>query len=474
MMQHFAVVPATRRYLATCASTFILCLTVGSAFAQTETILYNFQSANDVSSPYSSALVTDSAGNLYGTAIYGGTGCALSNCGGGVFRLSPPSAPGGSWTESVIYTFGSSPNDGLSPRGALARDEHGHLYGTTNGGGTYGYGTVFQLSPPANPAAPWTESILHNFKLGTSDGNGPIGGVVLDSKGNLYGTTNSGGAGYCYGYPGGCGTAFELSPPPKKGAPWKRTIVHGFGSGYDGSYPWSSLVVGAGGVLYGTTLGGGIFSCSVDGNSDGCGAVFQLTPPATAREKWTEAVYDVPSELVGAYFLGGAVQGRNGALYAPIYAGGPGQNCMDASGFSVGCGGILELAPPDPGTSRWHVNTIYTFTGLGDGAFPLASLATDNAGNLYGTTGAGGGLGNCTGAVFAFASGCGTVFKLSPPTAAGGPWTETVLHSFSGGNDGQEPWGTLLLNGGVLYGTTVFGGTNNGLDGLGTVYRIVP
>ncbi|MGD0567477.1 MAG: choice-of-anchor tandem repeat GloVer-containing protein [Candidatus Sulfotelmatobacter sp.] len=472
-MPHSTIARSTHRPLAIgIAATALLCLATVSASAQTETVLYSFQPTNDISSSYSS-LVSDSVGNLYGTALSGGSGCAQSNC-GGVFRLSPPTAPGGSWTETILYNFGSILNDGVAPRGALAVDQHGNLYGITSGGGTYGYGTVFELSPPANPTGAWTESILYNFKLGTADGSSPVGGVAIDANGNLFGTTTSGGPGYCYGYPGACGTAFELSPPPKKGAPWKRTIIHAFGSGSDGSYPWSAPVVGAGGVLYGTTAGGGIFSCGLDGEPQGCGVVYQLTPPASAGEKWTESIYRLPSELAGAMFLGGVVQGRKGFLYASIYAGGPGENCLDTTSFPIGCGGILELAPPAPGNSKWHVSTIYTFTGLTDGAFPLASLTIDSSGNLYGTTGSGGGLGNCTGAVFAYATGCGTVFKLTRPSSPGGPWTETTLHDFSGGSDGLQPWGTLLLSGGVLYGTTPWGGYNNGINGLGTVYSVVP
>jgi uncharacterized repeat protein (TIGR03803 family) len=466
-MPHSTIIRRTRSVVS--AVTILFLATLVSA--QTETVLYSFQPTNDITNPYSS-LIADSAGNLYGTATSAGSGCAQDNC-GGVFRLSPPSEPGGQWTETVIHNFSSSPNDGAIPHGVLARDRRGNLYGTTLGGGTYDYGTVFQLSPPTSPTAPWTETILYNFNLGISTGASPSGGVVIDANGNLYGTTEGGGAGYCYGYPGACGTAFELSPPPIKGAPWKHTIIHGFGSGYDGAYPQSQLFMGPGGVLYGTTLGGGIFDCG-GGEPQGCGGVFQLTPPASAGAKWTEAFYNLPNQSVGEFFFGGVVQGRNGALYAPIYAGGPGQNCTDVDGFSIGCGGILELAPPAPGSSKWHVNTIYTFTGLGDGALLLGSLTSDDAGNLYGTTGSGGGLGNCAGSVFVYSSGCGTVFKLSPPSSAGAAWTETVLHSFSATPDGEQPWGTLLLNNGTLYGTTAFGGYDNGFSGLGTVFSVVP
>jgi uncharacterized repeat protein (TIGR03803 family) len=473
-MPHARIAHSTRRHVAIHIPLVILfCFAGSAAFAQTETVLYNFQPTNDVLQPFSS-LAADTAGNLYGVAISGGSGCTAANC-GGVFRLSPPSAPGGAWTETVLYNFGSNPNDGVAPRGGLVFDKQGNLYGTTTGGGTGGYGTVFELSPPSTPTGSWTESILHNYKLGTNDGNSPVSGLVFDANGNLYGTTTSGGAGYCDGYPGGCGTAFELSPPAKKGGAWRRTIIHGFGSGTDGSYPWAPLIVGAGGILYGTTAGGGLFNCSLDGMDDGCGVVFQLTPPSTTGGRWTESYYLLPSSQVGIFFFGALVQGRNGALYAPTYAGGSGQqNCQDQLGFPIGCGGILELVPPAPGNTKWHVSTIYSFTGLGDGALPFASLTADSSGNLYGTTGAGGGLGNCRGAYITYAAGCGTVFKLSPPTSVGGSWTETTLHDFSGGSDGQEPWASLLLNHGVLYGSTPWGGYNNGFSGLGTIYSVVP
>jgi|HubBroStandDraft_6_1064221.scaffolds.fasta_scaffold00022_4 uncharacterized repeat protein (TIGR03803 family) len=465
----------TRRPLATSiAFATLLCLATVSASAQTETVLYNFQPANDVITPLSS-LVADHEGNLYGTGSEGAGLCpGPTTCVGGVFRLSPPTTAGGSWTETVLYSFGSHPNDGQYPAAGLIFDQQGNLYGTTASGGAATWGTVFELSPPSTAGGPWTESILYNFTGGTSDGAVPLASLVFDKQGNLYGTTKSGGSGECYGFPGSCGTIFQLSPPSTKGGVWRHRIIHNFGFGADGSYPTAPLIVGEGGALLGTTSGGGFYNCPMDGLDEGCGVVFQLTPPATAGAAWTEELYRIPSQLAAAFAYGGVVQGHNGRLYAATSNGGTGQQCLDGNEIPVGCGVIFELALPTPGNHTWHVIPIYNFTGLADGAFPLTALVLDKSGNLYGTAAAGGGLGACSGAVLSYAQGCGTVFRLTPPASSGGAWTETTLHAFTGRSDGALPRGTLILNGGAIYGTTFYGGYNNGFNGLGTIFKVIP
>ncbi len=175
-----------------------------AAFAVTpkETVLYHFKGGSDGAIP-SANLVEDSAHNLYGTTMGGGT----SNR-GTVFEVSPPNT---AWTEAVLYSFAGG-SDGANPRSDLIFDKAGNLYGTTLAGGGADFGTVFQLAPPATQGAPWTETVLYSF-TGGSDGVNPWAGLIMDSKGNLYGTTMFGGS-------LGAGTVFELSPPATQGGPW--------------------------------------------------------------------------------------------------------------------------------------------------------------------------------------------------------------------------------------------------------------
>lgn len=455
----------------------LIWLTSALAFTQSETVLYTFQLGTDATSPQSS-LVADGKGNLYGAGDTGGSGSCngiVGNC-GAIFRLSPPTASGGSWTEAVIYNFGSNANDGYFPADGLIFDQQGNLYGTTvlGGSGTCagGCGTVFELSPPSTSGGPWTETILHNFHGGAGDGANPFARLVFDAQGNLYGTTKGGGSGFCSGYPGLCGTVFRLSPPVRKGGSWKNRILHSFGNGYDGISPVSPLLVDDAGVLLGTTSQGGAQACGSGGFQNGCGVVFQLTPPPTASGQWTEILYKIPSQQRGAFIYGGLARAHNGKLYAAAVAGGTGQ-CMDELGFTVGCGVVFELTPPAPGSHNWHASTIYNFTGLGDGAEPMSSLVVDKSGNIYGSAVAGGGLGVCPPGIIHVRT-CGTVFRLTPPTSSGGAWTETTVHAFAGGTDGAMPYGSVILDKDVIYGTTFGGGGCNNFGGCGTVFEIFP
>jgi len=216
-----------------------------------ETVLYNFTNGADGGYPYST-LALDGAGNLYGTTLNGG------NAGNGVvFRLGPPSS-GSVWTEQVLHSFDAS-TDGNFPRTGVILDASGNLYGTTENGGTFGWGTVFEVSPPAAGSSNWTEAVLHNFDFGT-DGGGPgLSTLVQDSTGNLYGTTEVGGT------PKG-GIAFELSPPNGGGTDWTETILNSFPSG---TMPESGFIFTADGKLTGTTFFGG---------ANNQGSVYQLTP----------------------------------------------------------------------------------------------------------------------------------------------------------------------------------------------------
>jgi uncharacterized repeat protein (TIGR03803 family) len=242
----------------------------------TETLIYEFQGkgGNDGESP-NGGLVVDGQGYLYGVTAYGGTGdCVLlgvpAGC-GTVYKLSPPKQNGGAWKETILYSFPTA-KQGYFPNGNLVFDGAGNLYGaTTYGGGKgttcdsfYQYcGAVFELSPPKTKGGKWTEKVLHAFAGGT-DGANPNGGLVLDGKGIVYGTTYVGGnqSGECSA--GGCGTAFELKPPTEKGGAWTDKVLYRFNI-QDGASSAAGLIFGPDGDLYGTAEGGG---------TNGDGAVF--------------------------------------------------------------------------------------------------------------------------------------------------------------------------------------------------------
>ena len=265
-----------------------------------ESVLYSFQDGNNDGDYPIAGLIFDNKGNLYGTTYVGGTGTACLGTGfqpgcGTVFELSPNGS--GGWNESVLYSFQSG-NDGADPSGGLVFDSAGNLYGTTDNGGsddagcldTGGCGTVFELSP--NGSGGWNESILYSFQGGNNDGVYP-GGLVFDKMGNLYGTTYAGGGGgTCTLNPPGCGTVFELSPNGSGG--WNRSILYSFqGGNNDGAYPpQGGLVFDSSGDLYGTTeFGGTGTACQITGNPPGCGIVFELSP--NGSDGWNESVCTV-------------------------------------------------------------------------------------------------------------------------------------------------------------------------------------
>jgi uncharacterized repeat protein (TIGR03803 family) len=213
--------------------------------------------------------ITDMAGNLYG---FIGPGEYKD---GAVAELSP--AKNG-WTYKALYNFDISQGDGWTPESGLNFDSSGNLYGTTKFGGSGGFGTAFEVSPPDSLGTPseWQEHILHQFPAFQGDGEYPYAGLIADQAGNVYGATQSGGA--CYP----CGTVFELSPGSD--GTWQETILHKFSSSSDGIGPLGTLVFDGAGNLYGTTIGGGNGQQYCGG---GCGVVFQLTPGAHGDWKYT-------------------------------------------------------------------------------------------------------------------------------------------------------------------------------------------
>jgi uncharacterized repeat protein (TIGR03803 family) len=335
----------------------------------TEKVLYIFQGGADGGTPYG-GLVRDAKGNLYGTTFVGG---ASGN--GTVFELVRGS--GGTWTETVLYSFAGG-TDGAEPRAGLLLKGN-TLYGTTSLGGTgtacgiFGgpCGTVFQLKR-ANGV--WTESVLYSFG-GSTDGGLPYGGVVLDKAGNLYGTTSQNG-------PTGYGTVFELSPG---NSGWTETTLYSFTGGSDGKVSYGGVVLDAHGSLYGTTSQGG------DG---GGGTVFQMK---SGSGGWTlTTLHAFTGSPDGNYSEAGLVQKGN-AFYGTTFGGGTGSACGPFGGTP--CGTVFKVSRAK---NTWNEEIMYSFLGGSDGALPSSGLIVNQEGNLFGT------------AAYAGTAGQGVVFEIHP------------------------------------------------------------
>jgi uncharacterized repeat protein (TIGR03803 family) len=327
--------------------------------------------------------------------------------------------------ETVLHSFNG--NDGNEPIGGLVFDGSGNLYGATFDGGTLGDGVVYKLSPGASG---WTDTVLFSFN--GAGGFDPTSSLVFDTSGNLYGTTFFGGA-------LGVGTAFEITPIS---GGWTMMGVHDFSPfGDDGTYPHSGVIFDGSGNLYGVTPGGGDYKD---------GTVYELTPNPSGG--WTEKILHSFNGQDGSSPDSRPIFDASGNLYgATNFGGGTSSACQ------FGCGVIFELTPAADGT--WTEKTVHNFTkNSQDGNAPATGLMIDAAGNLYGATSGGA------------AYNWGSVFELTP--LAGGGWKETVLHNFtSNGIDGNNPTGPLVRDAaGNLYGTT----SNGGAYGDGTVFKLTP
>jgi uncharacterized repeat protein (TIGR03803 family) len=385
-----------------------------SACAQTYQVLYSFAGGTDGASA-SGSLVSDSAHNLYGTTLSGGdTNCLPPYGCGTVFKLTQA----GVEAPLVIFhgtTNGQGPNAGVIHVGST-------LYGSTQFGGPANAGTVFDISPSG------TQSILYNFQ-GGADGADAFGGVVRDSAGNLYGTTYVGGNfNNTYCSQNGCGTVYKVD------ALGNHTILHTF-TGPEGALPLEGLVRDSAGNLYGTASGGGTGSCDI-----GCGVVYKID----AAGNYTVLHNFLVGTTDGVGPASNLTMDQAGNLYGTASAGGA---------YSYGI--IYKLS------SAGVFNILHSFNGKAGGSMPETGVIRDNAGNLYGTTNAGGTLG-CS----YYKNGCGVVFRL---TAKG---QFTVLHSFTSTPDGANPtWGSLFRDAsGNIYGVTPNGGAN----GYGVVFKITP
>jgi uncharacterized repeat protein (TIGR03803 family) len=383
-----------------------------AASAPKEAVLHHFGTGTDGAAAYG-RVISDAAGNLYGTTAFGGTSGA-----GIVFELTNPEAPAG-WTETILYTF-SGGSDGSQPYGGLIFDSAGNLYGTTYQGGTSNAGTVYELTPGKSGA--WTETVLYSFAGGT-DGLGPQSDLSFDQAGNLFGTTNNGGS------PEN-GIVFELTP--EKNGVWTETVLHRFVTS-EGTSPRAAVIFDRNGSLYGTLANDGAF---------GAGAVFRLKP--TNGGSWKEeTLYTFTGGTDGFGPLCRLVLFR-GSLYGTTVIGG-----------WAGVGTVFELSPPTNHHGAWALNVLHTFACGSDGCFPWAGLTMDSKGTFYGSTQFGG-----------LPSNGGTVFALKQE---GGIWFEGVVFSFKLSIDQLAAGGVLLGKGGTLYGTTIGSGMN-----AGAVFKIQP
>jgi uncharacterized repeat protein (TIGR03803 family) len=391
-----------------------------------------------------------------------------------IFLVTFAANPAFAQTETVLHSF--SGKDGQFPYSNLIFDSSGNMYGTTSAGGATGNGTVFELSP--NGSGGWTETVLYSF---TGSAFYPDGGLVFDSKGNLYGTTYYGGA-YKHG------TVYQLKPNNGR---WEERTLHSFdNNGKDGTGPTCGLTFDSAGNLYGTTPTGG--------TANG-GTVFQLVEESSGA--WEERIlYNFPNSGNAAVNSWPVTFDAAGNLYGAVQAESP-----DNYGF------IYELTPQSSGA--WVYKTLLTFD-YSNGASPQTNLLIDSSGNVYGTAAEGGAAsdgiafklsqatkgqwsetiltnfnalaspyigyplgniafdsaGNIYGSTFEGGSDSdGTVFELSP--VGNGTWEQILLHSFAGGSDGSEPWGGVVVDSsGNVYGTTISGG----VAGYGTVWEVTP
>jgi len=304
-------------------------------------------------------------------------------------------------TEKVLHSFAGTP-DGALPYAGLVLDAKGNMYGTTSQGGIDNYGTVFKVRSSGK------ETVLYSFK-GSPDGAGPWGTLIQDAKGNMYGTTSQGGA---YGL----GTVFKLTPSGKE------TVLHSF-SGGDGETPYAGLVADQKGIMYGTTYYGGAYQG---------GVVFKITSSGKETVMHSFSGYTAGD---GANPYAALILDGEGNVYGTTFYGGPSQY-----------GAVFKVTP------SYEESVLYAFGGTPDGANPEAPLGFDEDGNLYGTTYNGGKYGD------------GAVFEL---TASG---KESILYNFMGNGDGANPAAGLIAGKqSNLYGTTVNGGGGD----YGTVFELL-
>lgn len=410
--------------------------------AQNERILHFFSGAPDGDLPTVGHLMLDGDGNLYGTTSAGGTGSckfrgSVTGC-GTVFELTPASS---GWTERVLYSF-KDLADGAGPYGTLTLDGTTRIFGVTMGGGNRGCvplfwvfrgcGTVFELDAHGDR---WTKKTIHVFS-GAADGGNPLAGLVLDSAGNLYGTTHCGGTlqTSCFSEGEGFGIFFELRPSTS-GA-WSDITLHLFGRHRgDGVFPLGDLTVDARGNIYGTADN-----------------IFEMHRKTAKQWLYRQLLLLGNNSFEQGYYPnGGLAFDPGGNIYGTMARGG---------NIACDCGLVYEARAG----SRRTETVLHTFSGGKDGASPFAGLTLDPSGRLFGTT-ANGGDSACNNG-----GGCGVAFQLNPN---GSKSVERILHTFKDdASDGGMPESALIFGARAnLYGTTEYGGPGPNL-GPGSVFEL--
>lgn len=406
--------------VAAAVATVTLSIAVSSQ-AQSELILHNFTGGRDGNEP-SAPLTFDASGNIYGTTYSGGdlTACSGVGC-GVVFKLSPTST--GGWTETVLHAFAGTFSGG-NPQSGLIFDSAGNLYGTTFGGGLTksgcqhsSCGVVYKLSPTSSGG--WKETVIHAFEGGTTDGSNPTAGVVMDTHGNLYGTTFAGGT-------KSEGVLFELSPTGT--GSYTETILENF-TGPDGANP-TQLLIDSAGNLYGSAPYGG---------PTGYGVVFQMTQSGGT---WTQNILYSFNAVPDVSLPTGLSMDAAGNIYGIGEEGG--NNILE--------GGVFELNPSS--TLFWPEAVIFAFTDATTGEEPFGNALVDSEGNVYAAAAYGG------------SGKYGTLIELSPSSSG---WTEKTLLSFDD-TDGKAPQYLSIDSAGHVYGTTLYGGSH----GYGVLFEVGP
>ncbi|HEV3091555.1 MAG TPA: choice-of-anchor tandem repeat GloVer-containing protein [Candidatus Cybelea sp.] len=410
-----------------------------------ERLLHSFDYTDGAYNTYG-GLVSDAAGNLYGTTQFGGlSGCNILESCGVVFELVRLAS--GGWKENVLHDF--SPDDplGFFPRAAVIVDAKGNLYGTTDSGGRFclgsvSCGTVYELSPSSGS---WTAKVLYAFS-GSNNGSNPQAALTFDARGNLYGTTSEGGG-------RDDGTIFELMP--RSSGYWIKTILHSFAN-REGRSPSSKLTFDKAGDLYGTTIFAGAYRSACGGY--GCGTACELKPGA--KGSWTlKVLHSFGNGNDGAYPVSALTIDSHADLFGVTAEGGT--HASDCLGY--GCGTAYELTRKN---DKWAEQIIHNFGSGTDGTLPRGDLILDGSGALYGTAASGG----------AYAG--GIAFRLVLGTSS--KWDEQVLHSFGNGEDGSLPYSGMIFDAAHdLYGTTDIGGHDHAgmcrkSRGCGTIFEITP
>jgi len=308
-----------------------------------QTVLYSFTGGADGGEPYKGVSI-DRQGNLYGTAVTGGSGSCEGGC-GVAYKLTNS---GGTWTQTVVHAF-TGGDDGSGPGARVTVDRSGNLYGMTPTGGTYGLGTIYKLHPQGGS---WNFQVIHTFTGGADGSSGSAGRMFLNQR-RLYGAATTGG-----NY--GSGVVFELTPTAV--GEWDFRTLYSFHGQPDGSFPYGALLRAPSGKFYGTTYYGG---------ANGIGAVYELSPRQTGE--WAETViYSFQNRNDGNSPISNLVSDAVGNLYGTTSEGG------------LGSGTIFKLSPI--GGGQWTETVVHAFAGPPDGGFSYNGMVVDPFGNFYGAT----------------------------------------------------------------------------------------